>query len=173
MELLLIILAVVAVGGYFIWKERKHEEAGTHPLDGATKAPEPWPFPTGRPPEGDNKPVSEPLPVMPTLTAALDVNKDGKVDMRDAVAAVAEVKAAVVSVADANKDGKVDIKDAVEVVAKAKKKVTKAADLNKDGKVDINDAKEAVKKTKQAAKKAKTKVTETVAKVKKSTKSKK
>lgn len=146
MELLLIILAVVAVGGYFIWKERKHQEAGTHPLDGATKAPEPWPFPTSRPPEGDNKPVSEPLPVMPTLTAALDVNKDGKVD----------------------------IKDAVEVVAKAKKKVAKAADLNKDGKVDINDAKEAVKKTKQAAKKAKTKVTETVAKVKKTaTKSKK
>lgn len=139
MELLLIILAVVAVGGYFIWKERKHQEAGTHPLDGATKAPEPWPFPTSRPPEGDNKPVSEPLPVMPTLTAALDVNKDGKVD----------------------------IKDAVEVVAKAKKKVAKAADLNKDGKVDINDAKEAVKKTKQAAKNAKTKVTETVAKVKK------
>lgn len=146
MELLLIILAVVAVGGYFIWKERKHQEAGTHPLDGATKAPEPWPFPTSRPPEGDNKPVSEPLPVMPTLTAALDVNKDGKVD----------------------------IKDAVEVVVKAKKKVAKAADLNKDGKVDINDAKEAVKKTKQAAKKAKTKVTETVAKVKKTaTKSKK
>lgn len=139
MELLLIILAVVAVGGYFIWKERKHQEAGTHPLDGATKAPEPWPFPTSRPPEGDNKPVSEPLPVMPTLTAALDVNKDGKVD----------------------------IKDAVEVVAKAKKKVAKAADLNKDGKVDINDAEEAVKKTKQAAKNAKTKVTETVAKVKK------
>lgn len=144
MELLLIILAVVAVGGYFIWKERKHKETGTHPLDGATKAPEPWPFPTGRPPEGDNKPVSEPLPVMPTLTAALDVNKDGKVD----------------------------IKDAVEVVAEAKKKVAEAADLNKDGKVDINDAKEAVKKTKQAANKAKTKVTETVTKVKKAPKSK-
>jgi Ca2+-binding EF-hand superfamily protein len=139
MELLLIILAIFAVGGYFIWKERKHEEAESHPLDGATKAPEPWPFPTSRPPEGDNKPVSEALPVMPTLTAALDVNKDGKVD----------------------------IKDAVEVVVEAKKKVAKAADLNKDGKVDINDAKEAVKKTKQAAKNAKTKVTETVAKVKK------
>lgn len=144
MELLLIILAVVAVGGYFIWKERKHEEAGNHPLDGATKAPEPWPFPTSRPPEGDNKPADQPLPVMPTLTAALDVNNDGKVD----------------------------IKDAVEVVAKAKKKVAKAADLNNDGKVDVNDAKEAVKKTKQAANKAKAKVTETVEKVKKSKKTK-
>lgn len=145
MELLLIVLAVVAVGGYFIWRENKHQETGTHPLDGATKTPEPWPFPTSRPPEGDTKPVEQSLPVMPTLTAVLDVNKDGKVDAKDAAEAVAEV-------------------------AKA---ASKAADLNNDGKVDINDAKEAVKKTKQAAKKAKTKVTETVAKVKKSTKSKK
>lgn len=144
MELLLIILAIFAVGGYFIWKERKHEEAESHPLDGATKAPEPWPFPTSRPPEGNTKPAEEPLPVMPTLTAALDVNHDGKVD----------------------------IKDAVEVVAKAKKKVAQTADLNNDGKVDINDAKVVVEATKKVTRKAKQKVVESVEKVKKPRKSK-
>lgn len=144
MEIVVIVALAVAAIGWFIWKDYKRQESGRHPLDGATKAPEAWPFPTSRPPEGDNKSV-ESIPVMPTLTNALDVNKDGKVDL----------------------------KDAVEVVAATKKKVTKAADLNKDGKVDINDAKEAIAKTKKVAKKAKTKVTETVKKAKKSTKSKK
>jgi hypothetical protein len=48
-----------------------------------------------------------------------DVNKDGKVDSADAVAAVTKV-------ADVNQDGKVDIADAVEVVKKTTRK-TKAA----------------------------------------------
>ena len=115
MEVFLVFVAVVAVGAWFIWKERKHEDSGSHPLDGATKAPEPWPFPTSKPPEGENK---DAIPVMPTLTAVLDVNKDGKVDTKDAV-----------SVLDVNKDGKVDLKDAVAagdvVVKKTKKAATK------------------------------------------------
>jgi len=47
-----------------------------------------------------------------------DVNKDGKVDSADAVAAVTKV-------ADVNQDGKVDAADAVEVVKKTTRK-TKA-----------------------------------------------
>jgi hypothetical protein len=47
-----------------------------------------------------------------------DVNKDGKVDSADAVAAVTKV-------ADVNQDGKVDTADAVEVVKKTTRK-TKA-----------------------------------------------
>jgi hypothetical protein len=47
-----------------------------------------------------------------------DVNKDGKVDSTDAVAAVTKV-------ADVNQDGKVDTADAVEVVKKTTRK-TKA-----------------------------------------------
>jgi hypothetical protein len=47
-----------------------------------------------------------------------DVNKDGKVDSADAVAAVTKV-------ADVNQDGKVDVADAVEVVKKTTRK-TKA-----------------------------------------------
>ena len=78
MEVIVIVAIAVAAIGWFIWKHREAEEAHTHPLDGATKAPEPWPFPTSRPPEGDSKAV-ESIPVMPTLTNVLDINKDGRV----------------------------------------------------------------------------------------------
>lgn len=53
----------------------------------------------------------------------LDVNADGKVDAKDAVAAVAAVKEEVKTVADVNKDGKVDVADAKAAVAKKTKKV--------------------------------------------------
>jgi hypothetical protein len=55
MEFLLFIVVVIGVLGWFIWKDRKFDESGSHPLDGATKI--------------------------------LDVNNDGKVDLKDAVAA--------------------------------------------------------------------------------------
>jgi hypothetical protein len=141
MEVIVIVAIAVAAIGWFIWKHREAEEAHTHPLDGATKAPEPWPFPTSRPPEGDNKAV-ESIPVMPTLTNVLDINKDGRVDLKDAVDAVKEVKA----------------------------KVSKAADLNKDGKVDKADAKVVAEAAKNTAKKTKAKVKETAAKVKQTAK---
>lgn len=141
MEIVVIVAIAVGAIGWFMWKYKETEESGAHPLDGATKTPEPWPFPTSRPPEGANKEV-ESLPVMPTLTNALDVNKDGKVDLQDAVQAVKEVKA----------------------------KVSKAADLNKDGKVDKTDAKLVVEATKNTAKKTKAKVKATAAKVKQTAK---
>ena len=84
MELLVIVAVAVAAIAWFLWKDRQFEQSESHPLDGATKTPEPWPFPTSRPPEGEAKNA---LPVMPTLTAVLDVNKDGRVDMKDAAAA--------------------------------------------------------------------------------------
>jgi hypothetical protein len=49
-----------------------------------------------------------------------DVNKDGKVDSADAVAAVTKV-------ADVNQDGKVDTADAVEVVKKTTRKTKEVA----------------------------------------------
>lgn len=60
MEFVIIIVAVIAVLAWFMWKDRKFEDSGSHPLDGATKN---------------------------TVVEALDVNKDGKVDIKDAVAA--------------------------------------------------------------------------------------
>lgn len=87
MELLIIIVAAIAVVAYFLWKDRKFEESGSHPLDAATKPPEAWPFPTSRPTETTTKPDGIGHESVPTLTSVLDVNKDGKVDFKDAVAA--------------------------------------------------------------------------------------
>lgn len=120
MELLVLVLAAVGIVGWWILKERKHEETG-HPLE--------------------------------SLTKKMDINHDGKVDAKDAVTLVAEVKETV----------------AKETVAA----VTAVADLNKDGKVDKEDVKVVVEKTKKAVNKTKAKVVETAEKVKKSRKSKK
>lgn len=126
MELLIVVVLGVAVVAYFLWKDRKYEESESHPLDGATKAPEPWPFPTGRPAEGENKTTKpdglghESVPVIPTLTNVLDVNKDGRVDIKDAVAA------AEVAVEETKKAVKKTKAKAVEVVTETKKAVKKA-----------------------------------------------
>lgn len=123
MELLLIIAIAVAVVAWFLWKDRKFEQSASHPLDGATKSPEAWPFPTSRPTESTTKPDGighESMPVMPTLTAALDVNKDGKVDIKDAVAA-ADI--AVEATKTASRKTKAKAKEAVAEVKKAVKKV--------------------------------------------------
>jgi hypothetical protein len=119
MEIVIVVAIAVAAIGWLIWKDRKFEESGSHPLDGATKTPEPWPFPTSRPAEGDAKPVADPLPVMPTLTAVLDVNKDGKVDIKDAVAAADVV---VEKTKKAAKQTKARATKAVEEVKKTVKK---------------------------------------------------
>ncbi len=86
----------------------------------------------------------------------LDLNKDGKVDVRDVVSGtktVAKIKEAILKGEynynlDLNKDGKVDVRDAVlgiKTVAKIKEAILKGEynynlDLNKDGKVDVRDA---------------------------------
>lgn len=125
MEIVIIVAIAIAAIGWFIWKDRKFEESGSHPLDGATKTPEPWPFPTSRPPEGDAKPAAEPMPVMPTLTSVLDINKDGRVDIKDAVAA----KDAVV--AETKKAAKKTQAKAAEVVKKTKAKAQAAVKQTK------------------------------------------
>lgn len=56
-------------------------------------------------------------------------------------------EAVTISPLDVNQDGKVDVKDAVEVVKKARGRAKKAADLDGDGKVTVADAKVAVRKT--------------------------
>ena len=62
MELVILLVVIVVALGWFMWSDRKLDESGSHPLDGATKH------------------------------SVLDVNNDGKVDIKDAVAA-AEVVA--------------------------------------------------------------------------------
>jgi hypothetical protein len=88
MELVILLVVVIGVLGWFLWRDRKFEESGSHPLDAATKI--------------------------------LDVNNDGKVDVKDAVAA-AEV-----------------------VVEKTKRTATKAKTVAKE---TVTKAKTAAKKT--------------------------
>ena len=58
---------------------------------------------------------------------SFDLNKDGKVDKKDADAAVSQIKQAVTKADDVNKDGKVTVTDVREAAAKAKNTVKKAA----------------------------------------------
>jgi hypothetical protein len=92
MEIVIIVLVAIALAGWWIWKEgQRYESNGSHPLDGATKN---------------------------AVVEALDVNKDGQVDLKDAAAA-AEV------VVEKTKKTATKAKAAVKkTVAKAKTKVT-------------------------------------------------
>lgn len=137
MELVILLVVVLGGIGWFIWSERQHDKSGTHPLDSVTT------------------PSTSSTPITPTTTSVLDVNKDGKVDIKDAVAAVEIVKEEVNL--DINKDGKVDIKDAVaaveivkeEVKTVAKKVTTKAKSTAKKATAKVETA---VKKAKPASK---------------------
>ncbi len=62
---------------------------------------------------------------------SLDVNKDGKVDVADAKAAVQNVVEGVKADADVNKDGKVDSADVA--VVKEKAKVVATGGSGRDG----------------------------------------
>lgn len=57
MELVILLVVLIGVLGWFLWRDRKLDQSGAHPLDGATKS------------------------------SVLDVNNDGRVDLKDAVAA--------------------------------------------------------------------------------------
>ena len=83
MELVILLVVVLGGIGWFIWNERQHEKSGSHPLDSVTT-------PTAAVP---------PTPAVPSTPSVLDVNKDGKVDIKDAVAAVEVVKEEVKTVA--------------------------------------------------------------------------
>jgi hypothetical protein len=92
MELVILLVAVIGVLGWFIWKDKRSENNSGHPLDGATKS------------------------------AFLDVNKDGKVDVKDAVAVVEvvaeEVKTVTKKAATKAKKVAVDVEAKVETAVK-------------------------------------------------------
>jgi hypothetical protein len=92
MEIVIIVLVAIALAGWWIWKEgQRYESNGSHPLDGATKN---------------------------AVVEALDVNKDGRVDLKDAAAA------AEVVVEKTKKTATKAKAVAKKTVAKAKTKVT-------------------------------------------------
>lgn len=92
MELVILLIVVVGVVGWWIWNEGKKEKSG-HPLE--------------------------------TITKKLDVNHDGKVDVKDAVAAVEivkeEAKVVVEKTKKAAKKTKAKAEQAVQKVKKPRK----------------------------------------------------
>jgi hypothetical protein len=80
-----IALAVIVYVGYRVLNQEKSD--GSHPLDAATQAP--YKIETTTKPDGIGH---ESIPVMPTLTNALDVNGDGKVNLEDAKEAVKKAR---------------------------------------------------------------------------------
>lgn len=82
MELIIIIAALIGAFWWLTVREKALEDSGHHPLDGNV---------TRKEPDLTTKPDGighESMTVAPILVQALDVNKDGKVDTKDAKAAV-------------------------------------------------------------------------------------
>lgn len=89
MEIIIAIvaLAVIVYVGYKVLN--KENSDGSHPLDAATQAPYKVETPLTTKADGIGH---ESIPVMPTLTNALDINGDGKVNLEDAKEAVKKTK---------------------------------------------------------------------------------
>ena len=110
MEMLLILLVagVLLYAGYhFVLKEKPEDK----PADAA--------------PVAEDKPVPTPVVDAPVVNV-LDVNKDGKVDVKDVKAAVAKTKARVKKAAYVDGDGKVTKADAKAAVKKVSTRKSKA-----------------------------------------------
>lgn len=99
MEVVIIALVIIVGIGWWIWSESQREKNG-HPLEGATKN----------------------AAVAPVLTQALDVNKDGKVDLKDVKAAATKATKAVKTTAT---KAKTAVKKTVAKKAPAKKTAAK------------------------------------------------
>jgi len=102
-----IALAIIVYVGYRILNNENAD--GSHPLDAATKAP----YKVELPKFEDTSDIAiaqrttkadgighESIPVMPTLTNALNVNGDGKVNLEDAKEAVKKTKKKVKAVTE-------------------------------------------------------------------------
>lgn len=96
MEILVIVIAVGAIlyVGYKTLNKTKQD--GSHPLDGPTQVPYKLEPNTTTKVDGIGH---ESIPVQPTISNVLDVNKDGKVDIEDAKEAVKKTKKKVKEVA--------------------------------------------------------------------------
>lgn len=96
MEILVIVIALGAILYVGYKKLDKTKQDGSHPLDGPTQAPYKLEPSTTTKVDGIGH---ESVPVQPTISNILDVNKDGKVDVEDAKEAVKKTKKKVKEVA--------------------------------------------------------------------------
>ena len=72
-------------------------------------------------------PEPQPVPVVEAAKQALDLNKDGKVDLADAKEAVKKTRARVKKAADLDGDGRVTVKDVKVAASRARKAADQAA----------------------------------------------
>jgi hypothetical protein len=94
---MIIAIALLAGMGYVAYRVlNKENNDGKHPLDAATKAPYKLEPTVTTKVDGIGH---ESVPVQPTISNVLDVNKDGKVDMKDAKEAVKKTTKKVKKVA--------------------------------------------------------------------------
>ena len=129
-------LLFVALGGIALWLIYRalNKESGNrkHPLDYVNRSDEGVSTASNKTVEVVDSPAVQPAPVaQQETTPNTDVQKT--------------------NVLDVNKDGKVDLKDAAEVVKKTRSRVKKAADVDGDGKVTVKDVKSVARKSKKTA----------------------
>lgn len=72
-------------------------------------------------------PEPQPVPVVEAVQQAMDVNKDGKVDVADVKAVVKKTRARVKKAADLDGDGRVTLKDVKVATARARKAADQVA----------------------------------------------
>lgn len=113
MEILVIVIALGAILYVGYKKLDKTKQDGSHPLDGPSQAPYKLEPTSTTKVDGIGH---ESVPVQPTISNVLDVNKDGKVDIEDAKEAVKKTKKKVKEVAEKA------TKKATEKVKQVKKK---------------------------------------------------
>ena len=109
MEILLVLLLV---SGVLYWAYQQVNKPDTQQMN------EPAGTPTVPPP-------TEPAPVVETVKSALDVNKDGQVNVADVKEAVKKTRARVKKAADQDGDGRVTVKDIKVAASKARSAATK------------------------------------------------
>ncbi len=73
-------------------------------------------------------PEPQPAPVVEVAKQALDVNKDGKVDLADVKEVAKRTRARVKKAADLDGDGRVTVKDVKVAATRARKTASAAAD---------------------------------------------
>lgn len=126
MELVVLLIIVVGIIGWWMWKEGKHEETG-HPLESITKKMD-----VNQDGKIDVQDVkSAMVEVKEAVVTTADLNKDGKVDSDDVKVVVEETK---------------------KVARKAKAKTTEAVAKVKSAAKKSSEKKSAPKPTKKSKK---------------------
>lgn len=116
MEILLVLLLGAGVL-YYLYKKMNQPES----FDSTGSAPHGVPTLPAMP-------EPQPAPTVEAVQQALDVNKDGKVDLADAKAVVKKTRARAKKAADLDGDGRVTVKDVKVAATRARKTAGAIAD---------------------------------------------